>query len=96
MGASLSAADQLLYLARSFLDQCSQSIRVQSLFEKVMLRYDVLNKKRRPAIDHCFAKGFLPNGGHPLVLFRWRFGTSNRIPDHCPAGFLNVTVRFSQ
>lgn len=38
-----------------------------------MLRYDVLNEKRRRAIGHRFARGFLPKGGHPLVLFRWRF-----------------------
>ena len=61
-----------------------------------MLRYDVLNEKQRPAMGLCFARGFLPNGGHPLVLFKWKFGTSNRIPDHCPVGLLNVTVRFSQ
>lgn len=40
----------------------------------MMLRYDVLNEKRRRAIGHRFARGFLPKGGHPLVLFRWRFG----------------------
>lgn len=37
------------------------------------LRYAGLNKKRRPAAGHSFAGGFLPNGGHPLVLFRWTF-----------------------
>lgn len=37
------------------------------------LRYAGLNKKRRPAAGHSFARGFLPNGGHPLVLFRWTF-----------------------
>lgn len=62
----------------------------------MMLRYDVLNKKQRPAIVYSFARGFLPNGGHPLVLFRRKLGANVCIPDHCPAGFLNVTVRFSQ
>ena len=37
---------------------------------KQPLRYDFLYKKRKPAIGHRFARGFLPNGGHPLVLFR--------------------------
>ena len=53
------------------------------------LRYDVLNKKRRPAIGHSFARGFLPNGGHPLVLFRWnsevrgKIGNLRAQPDFC-------------
>ena len=37
------------------------------------LRYDVLNEKRKHTACRCFARGFLPNGGHPLVLFRWTF-----------------------
>lgn len=37
------------------------------------LRYDVLNEKTKPIEGHSFARGFLPNGGHPLVLFRWTF-----------------------
>ena len=70
-----------------------------ALFEKVMLRYDVLSEKRRPAIDHCFTRGFLPNGGHPLVLFKWRLGTNVCIlivPDYRLVGLLDDTVRCSQ
>lgn len=63
---------------------------------KQPLRHDVLNEKRTPAIGHCFARGFLPNGGHPLVLFRLKL-----VPNHCVAnrrlvGLLDVTVKCSQ
>ena len=90
---------RLFSCRRTCGDQCSQSICVQPLFEKVMLRYDVLSEKRRPAIDHCFARGFLPNGGHPLVLFKWRLGTNVCIlivPDYRLVGLLDDTVRCSQ
>lgn len=35
------------------------------------MRYAYRNKKRRSAGGHRFARGFLPNGGHPLFLFGW-------------------------
>lgn len=65
----------------------------------MMLRYDVLNEKRRSAMGHRFARGFLPNGGHPLVLFRWKLGRTAaflNVPDYCPVGMIGVTVRCSQ
>lgn len=61
-----------------------------------MLRYDVLNEKRRPAMGHYFARGFLPNGGHPLVLFRLKLVPNRRVANRRLAGLLEVTVRVSQ
>ena len=61
-----------------------------------MLRYDVFNEKRRLAMGHRFARGFLPNGGHPLVLFRWRFGERTSafliVPDWRSIGLIGVRV----
>ena len=59
------------------------------------LRYDVLNEKRKPAIGHSFVRGFLPNGGHPLVLFRWKLGPNRCVANRCLVGLLDVTVRCS-
>lgn len=58
-----------------------------------MLRYDVLNEKRRSAIGHCFARGFLPNGGHPLVLVTWKLGRTAAfliVPDYLPVGLIDL------
>lgn len=60
-----------------------------------MLRYDVLNKKRKPAVGHRFARGFLSNGGHPLVLFRWKMGPNRCVANRRLIGSLDVTVRCS-
>lgn len=56
------------------------------------LRYDFLNKKRKPAIGHSFARGFLPNGGHPLVLFRLKLVPNRCVVNRCLVGLLDVTV----
>lgn len=65
----------------------------------MMLRYDVLNEKQRSAIGHRFARGFLPNGGHPLVLFRWKLGRTAAfliVADYRPVWLIGFTVRFTQ
>ena len=61
-----------------------------------MVRYDVLNKKRKPAIGHRFARGFFPNGGHPLVLFCLKLVPNRCVAKHRSVGSLDVTVRCSQ
>lgn len=63
---------------------------------KQPLRYDFLNKKRTPAIGHCFARGFLPNGGHPLVLFIWKLEPKSCIANRRLVSLLGVTLRCSQ
>lgn len=62
----------------------------------MMLRYDVLNEKRKPAMGHSFARGVLPNGGHPLVLFRWKLEPKSCIANRRLARLLGVTVRCLQ
>ena len=63
---------------------------------KQPLGYDLLNIKRKPAMGHSFARGFLPNGGHPLVLFRWKLEPKNCIANRRLARLLGVTVRCLQ
>lgn len=60
------------------------------------LGYDLLNEKRKPAMGHSFARGFLPNGGHPLVLFRWKLEPKSCIANRRLARLLGVTVRCLQ
>lgn len=61
-----------------------------------MLRYDVLNEKRKPAMGHSFARGFLPSGGYPLVLFRLKLEPKSCIANRRLARLLGVTVRCCQ
>lgn len=59
----------------------------------MILRYVVLNEKRMPAIGHRFARGFLPNGGHPLVLFRLKLVSNRCAASRRLVRLLGVTVR---
>lgn len=63
---------------------------------KQPLGYDLLNEKRKPAMGHSFAGGFLPSGGHPLVLFRLKLEPKSCIANRRLARLLGVTVRCSQ
>lgn len=63
---------------------------------KQPLGYDLLNEKRKPAMGHSFARGFLPNGGHSLVLFRWKLEPKSCIANRRLARLLGVTVRCLQ
>lgn len=63
---------------------------------KQPLGYDLLNEKRKPTMGHSFARGFLPNGGHPLVLFRWKLEPKSCIANRRLARLLGVTVRCLQ
>lgn len=47
-------------------------------------------------MGHRFARGFLPSGGHPLVLFRLKLVPNRCVANRRLVGLLDVTVRFSQ
>ena len=47
-------------------------------------------------MGHRFARGFLPNGGHPLVLFRLKLVPNCCVANRRLVGLLDVSVRCSQ
>lgn len=104
-GASLGIAGCSSNLARMLMLEgrlIVREIKVALLLSEIgrlfkqPLGYDLLNEKRKPAMGHSFARGFLPNGGHPLVLFRWRLEPKSCIANRRLVRLLGVTVRCLQ